>query len=394
LAIAQQGLASVPVVCGAVAPAGGEAAYNILPFARNQVFNVSKGVNDGYILFSLCTAEVPPCNATNSSSNVYAVDFNEAGECNTLATEFSSVSNVSYTNDTNIAAGFVLAYPPAVGSDYTLNVSFICDESDTDVSGDIFAYENSDDDTYLISANSYYGCAYLDVGQFIAFMTQYEVIFIIIFILFGIFLIGWGLKMFNITIFLVTAVVGTFASGSLFYSFTSYSTAGGILWVVFFVSVLIGCVLGYLAVKFEKVGFFGLGFCLGGVGGMVLFNSVILPFLSATENFQWLFYVVVCILAVCGGLLALWIWKDVIIIATSVIGSYMVVRSFSVIFGGFPAETAVASGQVHFSGVAYAYLAVMVILAIGGIVHQERQKKLREDNNEEANMENIYKNMA
>jgi len=393
LAIAQQGL-SIDAGCGYIAPPGGETAFNILPFARNQIFNVSRPL-DGSIAFSFCTAEVLGCfNSTTNSTgpNLYAAVTNLVGECVPLATSFAS--NFSYINASSPTSGFIMSYPPITNTSYALNVTFNCSESDTEVSESIFAYGGSDDDVYLVHANSYYGCAYLDLGQFIAFMAQYEILFVVLFVLFGIFLVGFGLKMFNITIFLVTAVVGTFASGSLFYSFTSYSTSGGILWVVFFVSVLIGCVLGYLAVKFEKVGFFGLGAALGGVAGLVLFNGVILPFLSATENFQWLLYVVIAILGVCGGLLALQIWKDVIIIATSVIGSYMMVRAVSVVLGGFPAETAVAAGTVKFSGVAYAYLAVMAIVAIGGIIHQERQKKLREDNNEEANMENIYKNMA
>jgi len=378
--------------CGYIQPPNNVTAFNILPFTKTQVFTVLE--KTGNVSFSFCTAQVPNCNTTNTT-NVFGT-YNTSTGCNNIAESFGS--NFTYNNPSDPESGFTITYPPVpinTLANYTLYVTFNCSESDTEISDSTFTATINGDD-FFVHANSYYGCAYLDLGQFIAFLAKYEIIFVVLFVLFGIFLIFFGLKMFNITIFMVTAVVGTFASGSLFYMFTSYSTSGGLLWVVFFIALIIGCTLGYLAVKFEKVGFFGLGFCLGGVGGMFLFNGVILPFLSTSQgqNYQWLFYVVLSVLAVIGGLLALWIWRDVIIIATSVIGSYMMVRSLSVVIGGFPPETAVAAGTAKFSGVAYAYLVAIVILAIVGVIYQERQKKLREDQNEEANMENIYKNMA
>lgn len=88
--------------------------------------------------------------------------------------------------------------------------------------------------------------------------------------------------------------------------------------------------------------------------------------------------------------------RDVIIIATSFIGSYMGVRAVSVvigkkhyindtimIIGGFPNEINVAKGVESLNAYAYIYLAIIVVLGIVGAYVQYKDKNSREEEEED-----------
>jgi len=245
---------------------------------------------------------------------------------------------------------------------------------------------------YTLVVNSEYGCAYLTTSEFIHFLAKYKGIFVAIGVIFGVFCTFWGLKMFNITIFVVVAIAGTFICGSLFYDFVHYNASGGTLWVIFFICLVIGCILGYLAVTLEKIGFFALGGALGVVGGMFLWSAVLGPMLQG-KGTAW-FDIICGVCAVIGALLSMWLYKDIIIFSTAIVGSYMAVRAVSAVLGGFPPESELASGAASFSGWAYAYLVVMGVMAVAGIIVQFKHKKEQEDETNMDNMDNISKNLG
>jgi len=145
--------------------------------------------------------------------------------------------------------------------------------------------------------------------KFIEFLTTYKYPFIGGFVLLGLFFMFFGLRLFNYTIFLITAVCGTLVSGILFFEFVKFGSAAWILWVIFGACVIVGCVLGYLAVAYEKLGFFGLGCALGVVGGLLLYNSILVHVLPTDGNSNAYFYVIMVVCALIGGGLALWLWK-------------------------------------------------------------------------------------
>lgn len=112
--------------------------------------------------------------------------------------------------------------------------------------------------------------------------------------------------MFNPAIFIITTVLGTISSGMFFFEFVKFGSQTWILWIIFAACLIIGLVLGYLAITYEKVGFFALGAALGVIGGLLLYSAVISQF--ANDN-NILFYVVLVICALIGGGLAVWLWK-------------------------------------------------------------------------------------
>jgi len=72
----------------------------------------------------------------------------------------------------------------------------------------------------------------------------------------------------------------------------------------------------------------------------------------------------------------------------------MAVRAVSAVLGGFPPESELASGAAKFSGWAYAYLVVMGVMAVAGIIVQFKHKKEQEDETNMDNMDNISKNLG
>jgi hypothetical protein len=366
------------------------ALFNILPFAQKQTFLAYSATNDT-LNISFCQPSVIPVNSCGSGPSypVFAVD---QLTCDIIANT-TAAANFELINADEAQNGFIMTYPSF--NTYTVTVNMECNAEITSTKGTNFTYTvntNSTGTFYTVIGQSSFACAFVTMSQFINFLAKYQGIFIAIGVIFGIFCVFWGLKMFNITIFVVVAFAGTFICGSLFYEFVSYQASGGTLWVVFLICVIIGCILGYLAVTLEKLGFFALGVALGVIGGMFLYQGVLAPFLSGHGSA--VFYVFCGVLGLVGGLLSLWLYKDVIIFSTSAVGSYMAVRAVSVIFGGFPAEEEVASGAASFTPVAYVYLVCIGVLFVAGLIVQFKHKKEQEDESNMDNMDNISKNLG
>jgi len=281
-----------------------------------------------------------------------------------------------------------------------MNISFVCSEgiqSTTNGSWGNFSGPTTLATTnyqFNVTIDSYYGCG-VSTAQLMLFLEQYKYIFGIVFILLGIFVCFYGFKAFNVCLFIIAAVAGTFLSGTLVMEFVTYNSANAEKWVLFGVCMLIGLVCGYLAVKFEKVGFFALGAALGVVAGSILYFAILAPIFSSsssTSTPQIVFYVTLVLLGIIGGLLGIWIYKAIIVISTSIVGGFMCIDSIASMTGFSIA--AVANGTQQFSGIAYLWVALTVIMAIGGMVVQFRHQKEQEDNDAEANPNTIYNNLG
>eukprot|EP00330_Aristerostoma_sp_ATCC50986_P007205 CAMPEP_0114585476 /NCGR_PEP_ID=MMETSP0125-20121206/9010_1 /TAXON_ID=485358 ORGANISM="Aristerostoma sp., Strain ATCC 50986" /NCGR_SAMPLE_ID=MMETSP0125 /ASSEMBLY_ACC=CAM_ASM_000245 /LENGTH=403 /DNA_ID=CAMNT_0001780573 /DNA_START=46 /DNA_END=1257 /DNA_ORIENTATION=+ len=371
---------------------GDGAFYNLAPFGKNnRVLNATDPHNDKYQLnFSLCNNVVKSC---NGSKEIYGIrfDVDDTDTCDDIAVAGPKFSLYNAKDDTK---GVNVTYPLYNGSDnggdWNLKLSIICDPK-ANSSSPIpdFTFVENGKELYA-TVKSYYGCSPFTLGKLATFMQDNQVLFVVIFFVLGIFVAFFGLKMFNVTIFILAAVSGFFVSAILFYQLASYGSAAWVMWVLFFTCLVIGCALGYLAIKFEKAGFFAVGFCLGGIGFSFLYSTILGSFLHFSKA---VFYVVGVLCGLIGGGLAMWIYKDILIIATSFIGSYLSVRSVSVYVGGFPSESALINGQVKWSASAIGYLVVIGVMTAGAMYVQFKNKKKEEDEKDEANPQNIYKNM-
>lgn len=384
--------------CGAIS-VNESAVYNILPFSKQQVFSMNFTAPDDHLYtvnMSFCSPIVNNCE--NGEGPVYAIYYdalNQSKYCLNLAT---ALPNYELLNAENPEDGFYLSYGVVTDSknnELQLNVTFICNETATQVENvelfNIESLNNGNVSTINAYGQSYYGCPYFTINQFMKFLNNYKALFVVVAVLLGFFVTFYGLKMFNIAIFCIATITTTFICGELFYEFVKFNATSTTLWVVFFVCLVIGLIMGYLAIAFEKAGFFALGAALGVIVGMILYQGILATFLAGHGSA--IFYVFCGLLGLIGGLLSFWIYKDIIIIATSVVGSFIIVRGISVYTGNFPSEIDVANGVQGFSAYTYAYLAVIAIMSIAGIWVQFKNKKEQDDIENQDNNQNIYKNM-
>lgn len=160
--------------------------------------------------------------------------------------------------------------------------------------------------------NNFKGCG-ASLSELIAFMSQYKFIFVPVFFILGAFFCFFGRRTFDIALFLIVAMAGLLISGSLFMQLTNITSAPSTKWVIFGICLLIGIGLGYLAIKFEKVGFFGLGLVLGIVGGFFLYQLILSPILSgnntASSTGTIVFWITVVVLGMIGGFLGMWLYE-------------------------------------------------------------------------------------
>ena len=135
--------------------------------------------------------------------------------------------------------------------------------------------------------------------------------------------------------------------------------------------------------KCVKIGLFLLGGWPGAVCGLLLYN-LFLHYIAGNV----LLWIVVAILFILGGLLALWLEDHAIIIATAILGSYLLVRGCSLVIGGYPNEFTVysevkAGNTSSFSWQFILYLIFMAAFAVLSIIWQERNLRNEDDDSKE-----------
>lgn len=150
-------------------------------------------------------------------------------------------------------------------------------------------------------------------------------------------------------------------------------------WLMIGISVVLGIVVGVVCCKFYRVGMFLLGALFGAVLGLILFSA----FISRFSQQAWVVGLVVGLCAVAFGFVAWFTGLTGIIVATSLVGSYMVVRACSWYIRGYPNEWTLAQ-DIKQNGWKsywkfYIYMIVMLLLAAVGIVVQHKMYKNKEE---------------
>lgn len=211
----------------------------------------------------------------------------------------------------------------------------------------------------------------------VAFLQGYKIFFVILFFCLGVFVNLFGLKMFNITTFVIACVFSSFAAAAFFYHFVDLNTETWILWFIFILCVGIGSGIGVLAVRYKEVGFFGMGFGLGVIAALLIYQYIIANFIgSFGEAFLYGFAI---LFGIFGGYSASKYWRGMVISATAFIGSYMIVRAISVYLGGFPNEIELAEGQAEFTWWSVLYLLLLALITLIGLKFQYNNKKPEDD---------------
>jgi hypothetical protein len=151
----------------------------------------------------------------------------------------------------------------------------------------------------------------------------------------GLFFCLFGMKFIHITE-VVIGIIGTaFVLMFFLFSYLQVQYSGLEFWLIITVSILIGIIVGYFVSKLKKVPAVILGFCCGYLLSIFLYQFF-LKFINS--NPYVVFWTTAVILALTFGISAWFFYDHVIILGTSFIGAYAIIRGMSLMIGGFPDE--------------------------------------------------------
>jgi hypothetical protein len=155
------------------------------------------------------------------------------------------------------------------------------------------------------------------------------------------------------------------------------SLFGPIYKMDFIIALILGCLIAYFVTKNMGAIKTVLGIVIGFFLGNILYNFIVKIFTNVDPDTLFLITILVCI-----GLVFLFsyaIESLILIVATTLIGSYCAIRGLSICLGGFPDETYTSKliqykefnqlGRV-FNGKANLYLMGILLLFLVGLIVQ------------------------
>lgn len=169
--------------------------------------------------------------------------------------------------------------------------------------------------------------------------------------------------------FLIPAILAFIVWLFLFSMFFSKDSdlSTGAKWGIFAGCIGVSILIGILCVCLKKVAIALIGASLGAFAFLLIYNAL----LFATPTY--ILYIGMALWGIATGILVFIIFETLIIITTSFLGSYLMVRGISHWIGGFPSEILIyelLKSGAGFEGTFYAYLAVIWVLTIGCIIFQ------------------------
>ena len=251
-----------------------------------------------------------------------------------------------------------------------------CDENEPEINL-TYSQFNTKPCTHYIDGKSIYGCALNDWYLLRRLMKEYNYVFATLLIIVGLFLAAFG-KRFEIpTIIIISGCFVCYIVSVIILSFIpSIIGTERNLWIMLGVTFLVGAFVGFFVRKQVTVFAVLLGACSG-----YSIAEFVYQFIAGfiTTNPTVLYWVVVSICVVLGGIFGYIAVQVVVILGTSIIGGYIVMRGFTLIFDNYMelAEFAdlAKSGEIEQlkeikNGWVYAYLGLWLVISIGGIYYQ------------------------
>ncbi len=372
--------------------------YNVFDLTNMKYPSIKKGeytekVNNDYTLyFNFCGNTNKTCN--NTKGQVIA-DNKE--EC---ILEAGVMDNGNQWEDlSNINASLS-------GVKITLNSGGICNQNETlkrtmkfiiqcDKNKDPYKNEsrpynitsnnyNPDNCENEIVFKSYYACPSINLASIWAKIEEMKYISSIVLIIIGIILLLFGKKFEQFTITILVFIIST---TFLFVIIFAIMPSGGDRDIIFWVTVVVSIVLsGIISYFFWENTNFLLGIVSALIGGYLLGTFIYsLLLLKIKENLLInIVVIIVCMIIV--FVITYYTLDYILIIITSIIGAYAIMRAITFWIGGYPNESQLIEliskeekdelrKLITFKF--YIYIVVWILLTIGGIVFQI--KKLDKD---------------
>ncbi|MCQ2820627.1 MAG: TMEM198/TM7SF3 family protein [archaeon] len=226
-----------------------------------------------------------------------------------------------------------------------------------------------------VEGEAYDACSTNNLLRLKKFLDENKYLVGIGMIVIGFFLLAMGGKLFKIIICIMCGLALSLIASILIFSLFTVETELQ-FWLIIGIPFVIGVLIGILLLKIIKIAIFIQGACAGYPFGILLYQLVI-KFVSWRPDILYWIVIIVCMIVF--GILALLFLKLAIIVSTSIIGGYMVIKGFSFFFGKFPDESELialikAKEKEQLKEImtyhVYIYLVAWIILTVGGIMLQ------------------------
>ena len=237
----------------------------------------------------------------------------------------------------------------------------------------------NDQNQFLIIGESSAGCPIVEYNPVYQFIVDNQLPIGIVMIVIGFIECFLGLAIIKETIFFVGFLA---AFGFLMMVFGEFflTTSSGVftIWLMILISVLLGGAVGYISTSLPKIGFMSMGFWIGFVLGFIV-NNLFLYKININPP-GLLLYVIMGMFGCIFGMVSACIWRHIVIVGTSFLGAYLVIKCLSIYIGSYPNELSVpkmiAYQQIPYvDWPFYVYFIGLLILTTMGMILQFRNKR-------------------
>lgn len=220
----------------------------------------------------------------------------------------------------------------------TFSINMYCDKSQAKDYFDVSAGVLGDLCNPYLDTVSWVACPRLSVSEIWAFLEQYEEYFGIFLLIVGLLLTFVGRRLIKPAICCAGFLSTIALSCLIFYSVYLDDTADTAdFWYFLGGGAFVGIFLGLLAAWCVKVGAAILAGWGGVCGALILYEAV----LFRAEQ-PWLFWTVICLCAVGSAVAAFFIFDEVMIVTTTLLGAYALVRGTACYAGHYYNEVTMA----------------------------------------------------
>jgi hypothetical protein len=225
-------------------------------------------------------------------------------------------------------------------------------------------------------------CKKVDFYFIYKFTQDYKILFVILLILFGIFNCGFGKRFSRFTAFFLCIIICVVFILILSQYVLPSGCKEWIIWVMFGVGIILGVTAGVFAFKYHEG---CMAFLTGGIGGFFL-GQFLYSFFGHQIPANGIVMNIVFIVVSIGALIAVAFFfkKFIVIFATSLIGSYCLIRGISLVAGKFPDEMTVIDLRTRgedeqlkalLTWQVYVYLAAIAVATVLSMIIQYKTYK-------------------
>lgn len=256
------------------------------------------------------------------------VFVNEGGKCLAVTTQDSTFTSEYTTDNDKKTTGIIITYnndkvkeedkAKLYGKKLKLNIA--CN-NDILNSNAVWTYDTSDAAFITFKTAAAAGCGY-SLKDFLEFFNKNKYIFGAAFVVIGILFTFFGRRFFSITLILVGFLIGFLAVAGAAYVTNAFSGADTKKVVVLFViSILLGCLVGYLFNKFKVIS------TMAAVGVLFFFiaTAVLRLYLATTVTNSWAKLGITSLVVFIGVAFGYYYSKFCIMFSTSFGGAFLVV---------------------------------------------------------------------